>query len=180
MKWEILNSEIAFSTNHFKIEKDKCKKTDGKIIEDYYTIKRPNVVVIAAFTSKKDLVLIKQYRHPVKDIDHELPAGYIEDGEEIEKAAARELLEETGYQAEKLIHLKTTYASAGTMDNNIYFFIGINAKKIQEQNLDETEELEVELTKWEKALEMFNKGQIKDMGSVLGIYIAKEYLEKNE
>ena len=81
MKWTILNSELVFKTNHFEVEKDKCKKTDGKIIEDYYTIKRPDVVVIAAFTSKKDIILIKQYRHPVKDVDHELPAGYIENGE---------------------------------------------------------------------------------------------------
>ncbi len=180
MKWKILESEIVFKNHHFEIEKDKCQKSDGKIIDNYYTINRANVVVIAAFTKNKEIILIKQYRHPVKDIDHELPAGYIDNGENIETAAERELLEETGYKAEKLIHLKTTYASAGTMNNNVYFFIGINAKKIQEQNLDETEELTVEVLKWQEALELSEAGKIKDMGSLIGIYIAKEYLEKKE
>ena len=180
MKWKILNSEIVFKTNHFEIEKDKCQKSDGKIIESYYTMNKSDVVVIAAFTKNKEIVLIKQYRHPVKDIDHEVPAGYIDEGEDIEIAAERELLEETGFKAEKLIHLKTTYASAGTMNNNVYFFIGLNAEKIQEQKLDETEELIVEVMKWEKALEMFNEGKIKDMASFACMYIAKEYLENNE
>lgn len=178
MKWKILKSETAFENHFFKITKDKCEKSDGTIIEQYYTIERPTVAVIAAFTEKNELVLINQYRHPVKNTDIELPAGYIEKNENIEQAAHRELLEETGYKAEKLEEIQEVYSSAGLMSNNIHFFIGFNAKKIQEPKLDENEELEVLTTPFENAIKLLEEEKIKDMASVTGILLAKKYLEK--
>jgi len=181
MKWTTLKSETALKNHFFSIQKDSCKKTDGQIVESYYTIKRPPVAVIGAITPQNEIVLIDQYRHPVQSIDIELPAGYIEDHEDdIVQGAKRELLEETGYEVDKLIKLQTVYASAGLMDNEIHFFLGFNAKKIQEPELDENEEIEVRLTPWDKALQLLEQEKIKDMASVTGLLLIKKYLKENQ
>lgn len=178
MKWEVIKSEVVFENSFFKIHKDKCKKADGSIVEDYYTIDRPTVAVIAALTEKNEVVLVKQYRHPVKNTDIELPAGYIEKNENIEQAAHRELLEETGYEAESLEEIHKVYSSAGLMSNNIHFFVGKNAKKIAEPKLDENEDIEVLVESIEKTFELLDSGKIKDMASVTGLLLLKKYLEK--
>lgn len=179
MKWKTLQSEVVFDNNFFKITKDKCEKSDGNVVEQYYTIHRPTVAVITALTENQEIVLVNQYRHPVKNTDIELPAGYIEKNEkDIEQAAHRELLEETGYKVEKLTEVHKVYSSAGLMSNNIHFFVGFNAKKIQEPKLDENEELEVLLKSMEETLKLLDEDKIMDMASVTGILLLKNYLEK--
>ncbi|MEK7085873.1 MAG: NUDIX hydrolase [Patescibacteria group bacterium] len=177
MPWKILKSEIVLKNKFFSIKKDKCQKTDNKIVNNYFTVNRPEVAVIAAFTPQKKLIIINQYRHPVKSLDYELPAGYLEPHDtNITQAAQRELLEETGYKAAKLKKIHETYASAGFMNNRVHFFIGFNAKKIQKQQLDESEELTVHLLSFKKALKLLKEEKIKDLGSVAGILLVKEYL----
>ena len=179
MKWKTLKSETAYKTDFFKITKDKCEKSDGGVVEEYYTIDRPTVAVIVALTSENEVVLVNQYRHPVKNTDIEIPAGYIEDYEtDIEQAAHRELLEETGYKVEKMEKMQEVYSSAGLMSNNIHFFIGFNAKKTQEPTLDENEELEVLTAPFDKAIKLIEEKKIMDMASVTGILLAKKHLEK--
>lgn len=180
MAWKTLKSVTILENKFFNIKKDKCRKKDSTIVKSYYTVNRPDVVVIAAFTPTKHLILIEQYRHPVKSLDFELPAGYLEKKDtKIEKAAARELLEETGYKCPSLKKIGATFASAGFMNNTVHFYIGFKAKKIQKQSLDQSEELDVRITSWEKALTMVKQGRIKDLGSVAGILLAEKYLNKN-
>ncbi len=178
MPWKILKSETILKNKFFSIKKDKCKKSDKTIINEYFTVNRPDVAIIAAFTTQKKLIMIRQYRHPVQALNYELPAGYMEPSDtDIQKAAERELLEETGYKAKKLKKIHEAYASAGFMNNRVHFFIGFNAKKIQKQQLDESEELTVRLTSWQKALKLLKDEKIKDLGSVAGILLVKKYLE---
>lgn len=177
MAWKTIKSEIVLKNTFFTIKKDKCKKTDGKIVESYYTIIRPDVVAITALTKDKKLIVINQYRHQFKRSDLEIPAGYAEAHEKnIKKSAERELLEETGFTAD-LKEIQTAYTSSGLMNNKAHFFIGLNAKKIAQQKLDENEEIgKVLLVPWKKALTLIKKGKIKDMTSVCAILIMADYL----
>jgi ADP-ribose pyrophosphatase len=180
MQWKTLKSEKILQNNFFTIKKDRCEKTDGKIVEEYYTIERSDVAVIAALTPENELILIKQYRYPVDAVDFELPAGYLElNGENIMDAAKRELLEETGYSSNNFEKIGECFASAGTMNNTVHFFLAKNCEKVAEQNLDDNEELTVEIVTWEKSLEMLKNGMIKDLGSVNGLLLAKENISNS-
>jgi ADP-ribose pyrophosphatase len=179
MAWKTLSTKVDYQNNYFKIHKERCEKSDGEIVEEYYSLERGDVVVVAAFTSKMELVMIEQYRQPVKSQDFEIPAGYIEPGEDIETAVARELAEETGYSVEKIIELRSTFASSGIMQNKVHFFIALGAEKTQEQNLDQAEEIEVRVTPWAEALEMLKTEKVQDLGSCTGILLAKEYLNEH-
>jgi len=179
MRWKTLKSKTIIKNRFFNLLEESYKKTDGKIINKFYTVKRKDVAVIAAFTKNKKIVLISQYRPSVKISDLELPAGYMEKGEKnIKQTAERELLEETGYKTKKLIKIGEAFVSAGFMNNKVHFFIGFDAEKISEQKLDSSEEIEVKITSWKKALNLVKKGKIKDLGSVTGMMLAERYLKK--
>lgn len=181
MSWKTLQTKTVLSNNFFSVQEDQCQKPDGSLVDEYYIVKRPDVAVIAAFTPKMELIMITQYRHPVNSIDFELPAGHIDPQEShILEAAQRELLEETGYKAEKLEEISAHFASSGLMNNTVHFFIGFDAEKIQEQSLDPNEAIEVKITPWPDALKLLDAGKVKDLGSAMGVLLAKEYLEKHE
>lgn len=88
---------------------------------------------------ENDFLMVKQWRHGENHLSIEFPGGVIEKGEEPEKAAARELLEETGYRAGKMISLGKANPNPAIMSNHIHFFAAKNLVPTGEQHLDDDE-----------------------------------------
>jgi len=144
-------------------------------------MEKPNSVVIIPFTEDKKIILIKQYRHPVRSIKYEVPAGYVEKEDKNPIISAkRELMEETGYKPKKLIKLGKAFALSGLLTNTIHFFLALDCKKISDQHLDKDEEIEVKETTLDKALVLLKKSDIMDLGSVSAILMTKDYLNTHK
>lgn len=171
--WNLLSSKTIMSNEHFDIIEDTCSR-DGVNLSPYYTVKQTDAVVICPITENGKIVLIKQYRHPVREIGIELPAGHLFVDESIEDAVKRELMEETGYEGSSFENVGAVYSSAGLQNNTVHMFIVEGARKTSEQHLDEHEDIEVFEATVEEALELLAEGKIKDMGSYLGLMLAKE------
>lgn len=102
------------------------------------------IIIAAAVTPEKELILEKIFRIPVKDYVLELPAGLMDrEGESEEEAVRRELLEETGYAVDEVKLLIRGPFNTGMQNDDIAIYLGVNAHKIQEPQLDDSEELEV-------------------------------------
>ena len=84
-------------------------------------VSHPGAVAVIAET-EKGFVLVRQYRKPVEEALWELPAGKLDPGEEPQKTALRELAEETGYKAGKLVPMGMLYLSPGFSDERMYLF----------------------------------------------------------
>ncbi|NKB46648.1 MAG: NUDIX domain-containing protein [Legionellales bacterium] len=103
---------------------------------EYVTRTHANgIVAIIAVTAANELVLVEQYRPPVKRCVLELPAGLVGDEPEhptetILDAARRELLEETGYQADHFTPLATYPVSPGMSDESLSFFHAHTLQKV--------------------------------------------------
>ncbi|MBI4235397.1 NUDIX hydrolase [Candidatus Peregrinibacteria bacterium] len=172
-----LTTEIILENDLFRLKKDRLQKENGEIIEEYYTIDRPDVAIIVTITKDGRLVLLDQYRHPIKKSGIEVPAGHINKGEPIEEGAKRELLEETGYSAAKFTKIYENYASIGLLNQKLHFFLATEAEKNHDQNLDKDEELTVTLKTWEETEKLLVEGHIQDIDSVAAILLAKKYLQ---
>lgn len=106
------------------------------------------IVVILAMTEEKKILVIEQYRVPVGKNVIEFPAGLVDDGhaksnESFEEAARRELLEETGYEAEKLTYLMSGPSSQASLSDILTIFVASGLKKVSAPAGDGTEEITV-------------------------------------
>lgn len=135
-------------------------------------------VGIIAVTEDNKILLVKQYRKAAERFMIELPAGMLEPGEEPRKGAVRELEEETGYLAGKTEFLTEFYPTPGFCTEKIHLFFASDLK-VTQQNLDETEDLEVLLVSLEDALKMVKMGEIMDAKTIIGITMYELFLKED-
>jgi len=111
--------------------------------ESFERVNCKGIVVIVAVTDDKEVLLIRQFRPPVNGYVIEFPAGLNDRGDTLEKAAERELLEETGYSAREMIFLAEGPMSSGASGEILTAFLakGLVFKGIGKR--DETEDIEV-------------------------------------
>ena len=175
-KWQILKSELVFQNRWCQVRQDAVKLSSGQVIDDYFVNIRPEIVLVVPVTEDNHLVFVRQYRHGVKDILLEFPAGAMDAGEDnITAAALREFEEETGYQSDSLIALAVLYDNPVKDTNRIHIFLALNATPTGQQKLDITEEIEVIL----RPLQEINPQEITVSGSLSAFYLARDFLMQN-
>ncbi|MEM1124452.1 MAG: NUDIX hydrolase [Bacteroidota bacterium] len=146
MNWTKISEKIAYQGWRGIVQKT-FKLPNGKRVA-FDIIQSSEFVTIAAFTKKKEAILVKQFRPGPEVILTSFPEGGIEKGEDPKIAAARELLEETGYQAGKIVFLKKFRHSYSTEKQ--ICFLALDCEKVSTQQLDHTEFIDVFLLPVEK------------------------------
>lgn len=159
MKWKVISREYLSDHQYFTARKDKCETPDGHIVEAYFVVELPTSVSAVAITEDKEVLMIRQYRHPIEENILEIPGGFVDAGETSKEAVARELLEETGYSFSSITPLGRVAANPGVLNNYTDLFLAEGGVKTGEQKLDNNEFLVVEKISVEelKALLVENK-----------------------
>ncbi len=142
-KWTLLDSRYIIQRPWATLRVDKLQLPNGNIKEEYYVLEYPTWVNMVALTEQDTLLFVRQYRHGAGKVMVELPAGVVEDGEDPEEAAKRELLEETGYAFTSIEYICELFANPATSGNITYTYLLRGGKKVQEQELDHGEDIEV-------------------------------------
>ena len=117
MNWKKFSSEYISNHIYFTARKDICEMPDGKIVDPYFVVELPETVCAMAITENNEVILVKQYRHPIEETILELPGGFIDKNETAEMAIGRELQEETGYQFSAFKYLGRVAANPGVLNN---------------------------------------------------------------
>jgi ADP-ribose pyrophosphatase len=107
--WKVLASHNAFDHRWYVVRRDTLQLPDGTI-DDYFVSVRPDVAVVVALDRSGQMVMVRQYKHGVREMTLEFPAGTFED-EQPEAAALRELEEETGYIPGKIGRIQAVVAT---------------------------------------------------------------------
>ena len=122
----ITRREVVYATRWFQVE----AKHDDADPNPYYSLKLPDYVAIAAYTTRGEIVLVNHYRPAVEAVVLELPAGLVDGSDSPEQHARRELEEETGYRAGEMLHLGTLYSDTGRMQNRLWCYLARNVQPI--------------------------------------------------
>ncbi len=167
-----MKKEIIYQGKIFSVERVRKKGKDGEIINF------PKTVAIIPLISKNEIVLISQYRFPLRKYIWEIPAGKLEKGEKPEKGAERELLEETGFRPGKLERLSEFYISPGYSKEYMFLFKAINLRKENQFTIPKEELIrEVKIFKLREVKTMIKEKKILDIKTILGISFLKNVSE---
>jgi len=172
MKWKTLSSQYISNHIYFTARKDRCQRADGAIIDPYYVVELPTSATALPLTEDGRIVLVKQYRHPIDEVILETPGGFIDKGEDFTTGMKRELLEETGYSFSHIEPLGRVAANPGLLNNYTELFLATGGKKINTQQLDHNEEIEIVLVTIEELIDMLMKQEIKQSLHVNCIFFA--------
>jgi 8-oxo-dGTP pyrophosphatase MutT (NUDIX family) len=141
--WETLDSLYLHRRPWLTMRQDKVRLSSGRTIDDYYVQEFPAWVNVLALTTRREAVLIRQYRHGLGNVSYELPAGVHEGDESLMDAARRELLEETGYSGGTWSLWMELSPNPATQNNISYSFLAEGVELSASQALDPTEEITV-------------------------------------
>ena len=147
-------------------------RADEVLLPDKSTAKREIVehgggAAVLAVKDEK-VLFVKQFRYAFSKSIYEIPAGKLENGEKPSNTAARELEEECGYRAKKLIKLCAAYASPGYSTEVIHIFKAEDIEKTH-KHLDKDEFLISEWIEKDKIKTMIKDGEICDAKTLIAL-----------
>jgi ADP-ribose diphosphatase len=173
---KILSSEIAYKGRVFGIRRDEVLEPSGvRTSREFIT--HPGSVVVLPVLPDGKIVLIRQYRHAARQYMWELVAGRIDAGESPKKAAARELIEETGYRAKKFKIFLDIFPSPGFLEERMYILL---AEQVTpgEAKPEEDEKIEPKSCTRRELERMIGSGKIIDAKTIAGLLYYFQYLAK--
>jgi 8-oxo-dGTP pyrophosphatase MutT (NUDIX family) len=177
--WEILSSKYLVKDRWLTLRADDCRNADGQVIAPYYVLEYPAWVNVLALTPEHNVVLIKQYRHGIRQVILELPGGAVDEQDaSILDAARRELREETGYVAEEWRETGTFCANPTNHTNLAHCFLAFGARYVTEPQRETSEQIEVVLMSLDELLERASQGELRHPHHVAALFFAVRALGK--
>lgn len=159
--WQVLARRYVLARQpYMTLREDTVQLPNGTLIHDYFVFEYPDWVNALALTDDHQFVLVRQYRHGNEGIHYELPGGVADPGEPHLLGAQRELLEETGYGGGEWQHWVTLSPNPATHTNNCHIFLATGVRRLNNQQLDDTEDIAVRLLSPHDALEMLKSGGV--------------------
>jgi len=166
----ISESEVVFEGMIWNVVRDTFDYSGGVLKREY--VVHPGAVAIIALNEKQEILLIKQYRHPVRERLWEIPAGLLDvEGEQKLDAAKRELMEETGYVAGSWEELTSFHTTPGGNNETITIFLAKDARHVGHDLDLEGEEVDMEI-QWvalAEAVSSVVRGEMRSPSAAVGI-----------
>jgi ADP-ribose pyrophosphatase len=173
-----INRRIVYEGKIFTLAEDTIRFPNGKEAK-WDVLLHSGATAVVPIDTDGTIILVEQYRCIEDGGVLEIPAGRLEKGEDPIICASRELEEETGYKAKKLIPVCEIYTAVGFSDEviQIYAAVGLERGK---QNLDEDEYVEVKRFSIQEIVDMIFQGKIKDSKTIAAVLAVKEMIRRGE
>ncbi len=171
---ETISSRTVYRGRLLHVLEDEVRLPDGASARREY-IRHPGAVMIIPVLDAETIVLVRQFRYPLRRHFYELPAGKREPGEDALATAQRELREECGYEAAEWRRLASVHPCIGYSDEEIDIYLARGLSHVG-QATDDEEFVEVVPMKLAEALEWIRDGRITEVKAVIGLLWAERFL----
>ncbi len=173
--WKSVSSDRIADCRVFAVRRDKSERLRDRKIGDFFVIESPDWVNIIAITRDREVVLIEQFRHGAEEMHLELPGGLIDPGENPQRSAARELLEETGYSSSNWRLLGASRPNPAIQNNTIYHYLALDCEKTSETAFDPNESIVTELVAENEIDALIADGKITHSLVVAALFYFRYY-----
>ena len=173
-----ISSKEVFKGRLLHVFLDEARLPDGNTSTREW-IKHPGASAVLPVYENGDVMLIKQFRYPMKQVFYEVPAGKIDSGEEPGITANRELKEEAGLICSEMEYLGQFYPGIGYSDEVIHLYIAWDIHQ-SEQGSDEDEFVINHRLPFKEAVDMVHIGEISDGKTMITLLKAWQWWQENE
>ncbi len=171
--WRVIDSTPVLSAPPWlRVYRERVELPDGSVIEEFHRFRMQDGVILVAITPLGEVLTVRGYRHGAGRVVLGLPAGGLEPGESVLEAAARELLEETGYAVGESECLGSFLVEPGRQNAVAHVVVTRNVRRVAAPRVDASEAFEIELVPIGRILEVLRQAEAVSLSMVAAISLA--------
>lgn len=176
--WTTISTTPIYTNRWLSLREDVVALPDGRTTI-YGVVSCGHCVGVLPFIDRDTVMLVRQYRYVARRATLEMPTGGVHAGESLEDAAQRELGEEVGFRAERLVHVCDYHTSKSVMDETAHLFLAeglVGAAR----PADDTEFIDVHPLPFQAVLGMVLAGEILDSMTIIAVLHAARQRERGQ
>ncbi len=177
MGFKRIHTRPTYTSKIFELEFRDYLDDEQQQHDNIAVLQSADAANVIPITNDNNVLLVKQYRFGIEDYTIEIPGGLVEKGEEQLLGVQRELLEETGYQAERWEFLGSVYSNPVFITSEIHHYIAFGAVKTDTQNLDFDEEIDLIEMPVKEVLAKLEDGFFKHPHTVSALNLGRRFLK---
>jgi len=165
--WRRLSTRPVYENRWIHVREDQVALPDGRTTI-YGVVECAECIGVLPFLDPETVVLVGQYRYVFGGFYWEMPTGGVKAGESEEAAVQRELAEEAGYEADRLVKLCAYHTSKSVVDETANIYLAEGLRAIQRAP-DPTEFIEVRTFAFDEVIRMVERDEIKDSMTIVAV-----------
>jgi 8-oxo-dGTP pyrophosphatase MutT (NUDIX family) len=171
-RWRPDASRLVADYQTFRVRQDRIRHPDDGAELHYHAVEVPPGVMVVPVTGDGSVVMVEQYRHAVRRVCLEFPAGMLDGDESPEEAGPRELMEETGYEASSLIRLATLDPDPSLQSNSTCVLLAQGCRPTGRRQQDHGEDVRLRIVRENAVQDLISQGVVRHAVAVAawGLY----------
>jgi len=175
--WPLQESETLHEFSIYHLRKDKRRSPRTGKVHTFLVLDATDWINVVPVTPEGNIVMVRQFRHGTASFVWEIPGGMVDPADATpQDAARRELLEETGYEAEGLQLLGVVHPNPAIQNNLCHTFLARNVRPRRTQKLDGSEDIAVQEFAWTDVPRMINEGRITHSLVIAAVFWYQRFL----
>lgn len=180
LSWTTVSKEEMYRGSVFTVFEQTSRGPEGR--EGRFSVLEARdwavVVPLVRAEGEAQFLMVRQYRHGSDTASLEFPGGVVETGEAPEKAAARELAEETGWVSSAMYHAGTVFPNPAIQSNRFHVFLALDPHPAVERNLDEHEVVDALLIPAKIIRDGMGEGELSHALMATALFLAEKCMRK--